>query len=239
MVSRVRKAFTLVELLIVVAIIAILAAIAVPNFLEAQTRSKVARVKNDLRTMATAIESYVVDWNTLPRDNDSDLDREPAMASYEFSWKANGAVQLTTPIAYLSSFLQDPFSAGRQQTASYGAAVGYRIGSGTWSYGSTPGSPQSEAPADSQGAFAAMQAHGPVMAYVVLSPGPTGKRQRMGYKCFPWKSPDPSEQNPYVDYDPTNGTVSSGDIYRFGGQWLSGNWDRLANGNGPLATGAN
>ena len=41
--------FTLIEVLVVVAIVAILAAIAIPNFLEAQTRAKIARAKNDLR----------------------------------------------------------------------------------------------------------------------------------------------------------------------------------------------
>ena len=63
---RSKHSFTLIELLIVVAIIAILAAIAVPNFLEAQTRAKVARVKNDLRSVATAIEAYRVDTNKYP-----------------------------------------------------------------------------------------------------------------------------------------------------------------------------
>jgi type II secretory pathway pseudopilin PulG len=48
-------------LLIVVAIIAILAAIAVPNFLEAQTRAKVSRTHADMRSLATALEAYAVD----------------------------------------------------------------------------------------------------------------------------------------------------------------------------------
>ena len=59
--TREARAFTLIELLIVVAIIAILAAIAVPNFLEAQVRAKVSRVKSDMRSLATAIETYRID----------------------------------------------------------------------------------------------------------------------------------------------------------------------------------
>jgi type II secretory pathway pseudopilin PulG len=50
----------------VVGIIAILAAIAVPNFLEAQVRSKVSRAASDMRSLATAIESYMVDNNNFP-----------------------------------------------------------------------------------------------------------------------------------------------------------------------------
>ena len=69
-----QKAFTLIELLIVVAIIAILAAIAVPNFLEAQVRSKVSRVRSDMRSLATALEAYQVDNNKYPPDpNDGKL----------------------------------------------------------------------------------------------------------------------------------------------------------------------
>jgi hypothetical protein len=38
----------------------------VPNFLEAQTRAKVSRAKSDLRSLATAITAYMVDWNRPP-----------------------------------------------------------------------------------------------------------------------------------------------------------------------------
>ena len=90
-----RKGFTLIELLIVVAIIAILAAIAVPNFLEAQTRSKVARVKSDMRTTGTGLEMYRVDNNDYPPGFGLTVDASDR-------WRF-GLWLLSTPIAYVTS----------------------------------------------------------------------------------------------------------------------------------------
>ncbi|MEO8377512.1 MAG: type II secretion system protein [Candidatus Sumerlaeota bacterium] len=63
------RAFTLIELIFVVATIAILAAIAVPNFLEAQTRSKVALARSDQAVMALAIRAYYTDYRVFPPNN--------------------------------------------------------------------------------------------------------------------------------------------------------------------------
>ena len=93
-------AFTLIELLIVVAIIAILAAIAVPNFLEAQTRSKVSRVKEDFRSIATALESYAVDHNL----------HYPPVQNPPGANHLERLIPLTTPVAYLTSIMTDPFN---------------------------------------------------------------------------------------------------------------------------------
>jgi prepilin-type N-terminal cleavage/methylation domain-containing protein len=57
------NAFTLVEIMIVVAIIALLAAIAVPGFLRARKRSQASRIINDLRLIDSAVDQYAIENN--------------------------------------------------------------------------------------------------------------------------------------------------------------------------------
>ena len=61
--SKKRGGFTLVEIMIVVAIIALLAAIAVPGFLRARKRSQASRVINDLRLIDSAVDQYAIENN--------------------------------------------------------------------------------------------------------------------------------------------------------------------------------
>jgi prepilin-type N-terminal cleavage/methylation domain-containing protein len=64
-----RGGFTLVEIMIVVAIIALLAAIAVPNFLRARKRSQATRILEDLRIIDSAIDQYAIENNKSGGDN--------------------------------------------------------------------------------------------------------------------------------------------------------------------------
>lgn len=95
------KGFTLMELLVVVAIIAILSAIALPNFLEAQTRSKISRAYADMRALTTGLVAYRIDYRNYPRHIASNID-------------ANGPElrMVSTPIAYITSIPNDPFRFG-------------------------------------------------------------------------------------------------------------------------------
>ena len=63
-----RGGFTLVEIMIVVAIIALLAAIAVPNFLRARKRSQATRILEDLRMIDSAIDQYAIENNKASGD---------------------------------------------------------------------------------------------------------------------------------------------------------------------------
>lgn len=67
-ISQRRGGFTLVEIMIVVAIIALLAAIAVPGFLRARKRSQASKVLNDLRLIDSAVDQYAIEYNKKTND---------------------------------------------------------------------------------------------------------------------------------------------------------------------------
>jgi len=183
------RAFTLIELLIVVAIIAILALIAVPNFLEAQTRAKVSRVKADLRNIRVGLEAYRVDSNEYPGVFPPDLMGE--------RW-----AQLSTPVAYLTGGFVDPF--GRKETESYPGAFDSNNPEGHydyWTYKAATGNytaPPYDFPPHAR------------FLWQVRSLGPDRWRDAgITYPSGP-------KMGFVIDYDPSNGTVSRGDIMEYG-----------------------
>ena len=110
------EAFTLIELLIVVAIIGILAAIAVPNFLNARMRAQVTRAEADHRNLATALESYKIDNNRYPP---ASLAGGSTRITVFQRW-----AMLTSPISYMASVPFDPFfRADMQPPALWGGPV--------------------------------------------------------------------------------------------------------------------
>jgi prepilin-type N-terminal cleavage/methylation domain-containing protein len=66
--AKSHKGFTLVEIMIVVAIIALLAAIAVPGFLRARKRSQASKILNDLRMIDGAVDQYAIETSRKTGD---------------------------------------------------------------------------------------------------------------------------------------------------------------------------
>ncbi len=192
------KGFTLIELLIVVAIIGILASIAIPNFLSAQIRSKVARAQADLTNICAAMELYRVDNNNYPyfylcrwETNSS----PPPVKEYG-SWEQNRyeLKVITTPCSYMGGIPQDIFSPGICSGIMYDGAdreTGY------WPYDYT-----------SFKAFSQVNFNMSSKGYVLKSRGP-----------------DHHFNGGHNYYLATNGLFSSGDIIRYEGGGMTGGWN--------------
>ncbi len=229
-----KSGFTLIELLIVVAIIAILAAIAVPNFLEAQTRSKVARVKADQRSIATALEAYYVDNNWYPPQGAKTLTAFPyindptRIFGGESSRHAAGnppiAYHLSTPIAYLASttaVFRDPFfQSYEKNSTSIVNDTKYYNYSGDYYGGRTYDAVQDGALTTFEQTSLTLRAKN---GWHLRSRGGDGDYERRSdgwgdYIFYRGQAGTGTlgDGGYRALYDPTNGTISQGDIVRFG-----------------------
>lgn len=96
--------FTLIELMIVIAIIAILAAIAIPNFMSARDRAKRSSAKQSLGAIRKAMEMYLTDKDTYPKELDSGADVTGAVVA--------GSIGGYTNITSLMAAFRDSSAAG-------------------------------------------------------------------------------------------------------------------------------
>ena len=183
-----RSGFTLIELLIVVLIIAILAAIAVPNFLEFQTRAKVSRAHADMRSLKTAMEAYQV-------DNENYI---PMGGNY-----INRQRRLTSPIAYMTSVPKDVFGFPAVNCAFPNCDLNNPEGHyDIWTLEAALSLSQTNPwnfPAGTRKYKYQIRSIGPDQLYEGANSIQT-----------------PPFQGMVQAYDPTNGTVSRGDIYVWG-----------------------
>jgi hypothetical protein len=171
----------------------------VPNFLEAQTRAKVSRVKADIRSVSVAVESYSVDWNAYPLGW-----RATALGGFASGNDSLlfGLSKLTTPVAYITTLPLDPF-----------ILVGNQMGSPRWTHlpsrYDTFGMNQWAAGND-YGWQAAVYGY----LWVLWSTGPIQKHEGPNIQRVLRSRFEPQWIDYFFPYDPTNGTASFGYIIR-------------------------
>jgi type II secretory pathway pseudopilin PulG len=85
-----RRAFTLVEIMIIVALIALIAAIAVPNFLRARKRAQATRILDDLRLIDGALDLYATETSKSGGDTATWTDLQPYIKNGTVLYNSNG-----------------------------------------------------------------------------------------------------------------------------------------------------
>lgn len=188
------KGFTLLEVAILLVIVSILVAIAIPNFRIAEIKSKIALVRGQLNTLALALESYNSDNDNYPPSTYS----QPTVPALADDGKSNRTSYfmlkpLTTPVAYVARIPEDPF-ANNNTPPTFDQGYGrYGHVNAAYSYRSAKGTDRPTFPFYVQYD----------QEWALGSVGPDGDYDSWG------TGPDN-----LMFYDPTNGVQSNGDLLR-------------------------
>ena len=113
-----RGGFTLVEIMIVVAIIALLAAIAVPNFLRSRKRSQATQILEDLHVIDGAVDQYAIEFKKSPGDAVAWADVQQYIKTGSRLYSSNAIDVLGNPMGYpeIALFMVDQPTAFSQLT---------------------------------------------------------------------------------------------------------------------------
>lgn len=221
---------SLLELILIMLLLAMLIVALTPWYRARQTRADVARVMADMRSVATAVEAYYIDWMNYPmcglaegpnrvmpngavfpsgtRTVHSDLPRgSGARRSFTFGLPTNFSTphNLTTPIAYLQAFPQDRFA------DTWGATFSYFRPLRSW----TTGAPTRF---NASGLFVQFD-----QGWIMWSPGPDRDENApngptdigaLVENIYDPSIPQPGATLIGYYYDATNGLYSEGDIIR-------------------------
>lgn len=210
------RGVSIIELIICVAFVAMLTAIAVPNFMQADTSSKIAQAKQDLQSLKVGLEAYEVDLGAYPWQNGIPVSL--GVFPYSQSGKRPTLERLTTPVSYLggSTPFFDPF-----------VASGYYEGP-TFNTQSSLSDPVSQncyfynaRNVIDTSAWGQTQEHDvDPYWYFLESSGPDLTRH-LTYSALNGMSDDTELNRARLSmtiYDPTNGSVSRGSVWDVGGE---------------------
>ncbi len=166
-------------------IVLVLGLMAIPNFLEPCTRSTVSRVKADMRILATAIESYAIDYDTYPPHTFQHDKKAHWPASLDAPTFMNNYC-LSTPVPYISSYPLDALSS--ESAEKFGFA--YYNFAGSWLL-------------VSQGPHHDFDTRFDLLS--TSSPLTAASSRTLHFA--------EATEGAVLMFDPSNGTLSSGDIY--------------------------